>query len=392
MNRNRSTSLIATAAAAVMTLLLAGCGGGADSSDSEGSYQWGVNAELSGPLAFYGESLQAGVQAYVDQVNEDGGIDGHKISLTSLDNAGDASRSATNATQLATSKKVNAMFGFVLSANCAAATPVIERHKVPLACLSVAEQSDYVYSLGPNSTTAAGALLSATKEVTGKDNPKAALLHLNTLTVAELAKQTKAQASDAGVDLVEVQEIDVAATDTSAQVSKVVAAKPEVIVVSHFGPGFLSILKAVRAAGLDVPVVWMDGTGNLTTLEESTDDNVYAFAVYDLIDPESAEGAAAEFVEAVEPTLEVADALNLNAGYRVMGYMTARAYGEALAACGYPCSGEDLKKELDSQEVDFEGLVDGFSYDNELHYPYPDWHLFKIEGTSYEPVTTFEAQ
>ncbi|UMG91306.1 ABC transporter substrate-binding protein [Nocardioides sp. TF02-7] len=352
----------------------------------------GVNAELSGPLAFYGESLQQGVQAYVDTVNDDGGIDGHPIELTSLDNAGDAARSATNATQLATSEGVNAMFGFVLSANCSSATPVVERHRVPLACLSVAEPNDYVYSLGPNNTSAAGALLEAAKELSGTDTPSTALVHLNTLTVLAMVDEIEAQAGDAGVDLTTVQELDIAATDVSAQVAKVVQADPDVVIVSNFGPGFLSVLEGLRSSRLDVPVIWVDGTGNLTSLQESDDDNVYAFTTYELVDPESAEGAAAEYVEAVEPLLEATDAVTLNAGYTVMGYLTARAFGEALASCGHPCSGEDLKTELDAQEVDFDGLVDGFAYSEDGHYPYPDWHLFKVVGTEYEQVASFESQ
>ncbi|WP_370615342.1 ABC transporter substrate-binding protein [Mumia sp. Pv 4-285] len=391
-------SMHVTRAKVVLTSLalaaaVAACGGGGGDSaegDADGPYKWGINAELSGPVSFYGESLQAGVKAYVDQANADGGVDGHEIEVTALDNAGDSSRSATNATQLATSDQVNAMFGFVLSANCSAATPVVERYKVPLACLSVAEPNDYVYNLGPNSTRMAGALLGASKEVSGKENPKAALVHLNTLTVLALADAVKEKAGDAGVDLVTSQELDLAATDVSPQVAKVVAAKPDVVIVSNFGPGFLAVLKAVRAAGLDVPVVWADGTGNLTSLEESTDENVYAMSAYELVDPDNATGAAADYIEAISPTLDEVNAVTLNAGYTAMGYITANAYGQGLAKCGYPCSGEDLGKVLDTEEFDLEGLVSGFSYEDG-HYPYPDWYLYKVVGPSYEKVGTYEA-
>ncbi|MGH1565297.1 ABC transporter substrate-binding protein [Mumia sp. DW29H23] len=388
------TRVTAVVASFVLAAAVAGCGGGdgggAAQGDADGPYKWGINAELSGPVAFYGESLQAGVQAYVDQANADGGIDGHKIEVTSLDNAGDSSRSATNATQLATSDQVNAIFGFVLSANCSAATPVVERYKVPLACLSVAEPNDYVYNLGPNSTRMAGALLGAAKEVSGKEDPKAALVHLNTLTVLALADAVKEQAEGAGVDLVTSQELDLAATDVSPQVAKVVAAKPDVIIVSNFGPGFLAVLKAVRSAGLDVPVVWADGTGNLTSLEESTDENVYAMTAYELVDPDNATGAAADYIEAISPSLDTVDAVTLNAGYTAMAYITANAFGQALGSCGYPCGGEDLAEVLSTEDFDLEGLVSGFSY-KDGHYPFPDWYLYKVVGPKYEKVSTFDA-
>lgn len=391
MKTTHGTRAKAILASLAVAATVAACGGGdgGEGGDAGESYKWGINAELSGSVSFYGESLQAGVQAYVDQVNAGGGIDGHKIEVTALDNAGDSSRSATNATQLATSSEINAMFGFVLSANCSAATSVVERYKVPLACLSVAEGSDYVYNLGPNSTRMAGALLGAAKEVSGKDNPKAALVHLNTLTVLALADAVQEQADDAGVDLVTSQQLDLAATDVSPQVAKVVAAKPDVVIVSNFGPGFLAVLKAVRAAGLDVPVIWADGTGNLTSLEESTDENVYAMTAYELVDPDNATGAAADYIEAISPTLDEVTPVTLNAGYTAMGYVTASAYGQALEACGYPCPGEDLRKALDAEEFDLEGLVSGFSYEDG-HYPYLDWYLYQVVGPKYEKVGTFD--
>ncbi|SKB06192.1 ABC transporter substrate-binding protein [Aeromicrobium choanae] len=375
-----SFALAATAAA---------CGGGDDAAAGDDKHAWGINAELSGNVAFYGESLQAGVKAYVDQVNKDGGIDGHEIDLTSVDNAGDSSRSATNATQLITSDEVSAMFGFVLSANCSAATPVVERYTVPLACLSVAESSDYVYNLGPNSARMGGALLEAAKEVSGKDAPKAALVHLNTLTVLALAEAIKEQADGAGVDLVTSQELDLAATDVSPQVAKVVASKPDVVIVSNFGPGFLAVLKAVRSAGLDVPVVWADGTGNLTSLEESTDENVYAMTAYELVDPDNATGVAVDYIDAISPTLKEVNAVTLNAGYTAMAYITANAFGQATKECGHPCSGKDLAKVLSTETFDMEGLVSDFSYEGD-HYPFSDWYLYQVTGPKYEKVSSFD--
>ncbi|MET0736597.1 MAG: ABC transporter substrate-binding protein [Microbacterium sp.] len=394
MKRSRLTAVAAAIASLSVVVVLSGCGGASPEPAESGSantdpYQWGINAELSGNVSFYGKSLEAGIQAYVDEVNADGGIDGHPIELTALDNAGDAARSTTNATQLATADGVTAMFGFVLSANCSAATPIVERNKVPLACLSVAEPNDYVFSLGPNSTLMGGALLEATKTVTGEDEPKVALLHVNTLTVTALAEAIQEQAADAGVDLVESQEVDLAATDSSAQIAKIVASQPDAVIISNFGPGFLAGLKGLRAAGLDVPVVWADGTGNLSSLAESTDENVYAMTAYQLVQADASSGAEGAYLEAVGPTLDPVDALTLNTGYTAMAYMTARAFGDATRECGYPCTGEQLQEILSTFSTDMESMVADFSYDNDRHYPYSNWYLYHVVGTEYDEVEMF---
>ena len=249
----------AAAVALAGTLVLSACGGSDSANNSSDSssggsdtpIQWGVNAELSGPLSFYGASIAAGVQAYVDQANAAGGLDGHKIELTTVDNAGDQSRSAANATQLVTANKVTAIFGESLSTNCAAAQPIAERYKVPLACLSVAQGSPYVFSLGPNNGRAASAMLKAAKTVTGESRDiNAAVFMLTTLTDQQLKKDIQDQAKGEGVNIVTSQDADVTATDVSSQIAQIVAAKPDVVLISATGPGFVTALKGARAAGL----------------------------------------------------------------------------------------------------------------------------------------------
>lgn len=395
MNAFRSRRLLSLVATGVLAVSLAACGGddGGDDSSAggDGAYQWGINAELSGVTAYYGEGMEAGIQSYIDEVNADGGIDGHKIELTTLDNAADASRSATNTTQLATAEAVSAIFGFVLSANCSAATPIAERYQVPLACMSLAEPNGYAYNLGADNVRAAGAMLEAAKEITGNEAPSAAVVHINTLTSVGLGDSIEEQAAEAGVDIATRQEIDIAASDPSAQVAKVVGADPDVVLISNTGPGFLSVLKGVRNAGIDAPFVWVDGTGNLPSLAESTDKDVYALTIYKVVDPANAEGAAAEFLEASKGKLGGDDILNLNGAYSVPAYMTARLFGAAMEECGYPCSGEQLKEQLDQTSISLDGLEENFGFDGEDHYPYPNWHLYRISGQSVEFVNTYES-
>lgn len=399
MTAKRSTTLMSLAAAGALSLALAGCGSsnssstssGSSGGSSSGSYQWGINAELSGVVSYYGLGIQQGVKAYVDQVNAAGGINGHQIKLTALDNAADASRSAANMTQLATASKVNAVFGNALSADCSAETPVAERYKVTLACLSVAQKSPYVYSLGADNPRASDAMLQAAKQVTGKSNPRAALAYINTLTTEALAKDIQAGASAAGVQIVTAQEMDIAATDVSTQVAKIVASKPDVVLISDTGPGFLSVLKGVRAAGVNAPFVWVDGTGNLPSLATSTDKNIYAMSVYQLVSPNSTGAAAQSYVKAISPTLKTVNSATLNGGEAAVAYMTASAYGAALKACGYPCSGEQLKAQLDKTTVNLAGMEPNFSYTVDNHYPYPQWYMYHVVGTKYTLTKAFPA-
>lgn len=395
MSIRRGTSAAAVTLAGA--LLLSACGsdsGGASSGSGGGSKEpivWGINAEMSGPLALYGNTMAAGVQAYINEINGAGGIDGRKIELQKLDNAGDQSRAAANATQLASADHVSAMYGMALGADCAAAQPVVERYKVPLACLSAAVSSPYVFSLGPNNGLAYSAALQAAKKVTGKDKPSVAVLIPSTLTGSQLKSGLEANAEKAGVTMATVQGVDVTAADVSAQVSALVASHPDVMLVSHTGPGFLSVLRGVRAAGSQVPLIWVDGTANLQSIAESQDQGVYAMAVHQRVDPASAQGAAAEFVKAITPAVDgKPTAQDVNAGDYVMAYSTARAFGEAEKECG-GCSGAKFQAQLEKTSIKLPGILPTFGYDGSNHYPYKNWFIYKVVGTQTQLVTTLNA-
>jgi branched-chain amino acid transport system substrate-binding protein len=393
-------SVRALAVLACVGIAVAGCsssgssaGGGSTSSSSSsgGAYNWGIDGENSGQLAYYGLSITAGVKAYVDQVNAAGGINGHKIALTVLDNGGEQSQAATDATQLATSTNVDAIFGGVLSADCSAMAPVADRYKIPLGCLSVDQQNPYVYNLGAANQTAASPLLAAAKKVTGKSNPKAAFVYINTLTDIALAKSMGPAAKAAGVDLVTSQELNIAATDVSNAVTQVEDSHPDVMIITHTGPGMLMVLKGIRAAGLNVPVVWLDGTGNLPTLATSTDKNVYPMDITLVPAPTSTGQAAKDFVTGISPTVKGAPTtMTLNAGEAVPGYATAQLFGAALKKCGYPCSGAQLNSALQSTQVQLPGLVSGtFGYTTSNHYPYTSWYLLHQVGSNVSVVESF---
>jgi branched-chain amino acid transport system substrate-binding protein len=390
--RQRLFRVLTVGVGAILALAACGTSNNNTTTDTGGTYKWGLDVELSGALSFYGQSIADGVKAYVEQVNASGGINGHQIELTSLDDAGDQSRAAANATQLATVNNVNAIFGHTLSANCAAAQPIAERNKIPMACLSIASASPWLYALGPDNTRAADALFASGKKISGKANPKAAFVYLNTLTDIALSKSVAAKASGAGVTVATSQQLDLTKPDVSAQVAEVVRSAPDVVFISTTGPSMLNVLKGVRAGGVTAPFIWVDGTSNLASLAQSTDEGVYAFNVWQLADPASTESGAKDFITAITPKLkDGVSASTLNSGELVSGYVTARAFGTALKTCGYPCSGEKLKGELDKVNLAVPGLVPTFAYTASDHYPYRNWYVYHVVGTKTTLTDTLPA-
>ncbi|OYU43979.1 MAG: ABC transporter substrate-binding protein, partial [Burkholderiales bacterium PBB4] len=81
--------------------------------------------DLSGPLAGYGKQARNGMQLAVEEVNEQGGINGRKIKLLIEDAGYDPKRAVLAATKLAQQDKIFMMVGHIGTAQNNAAMPVL---------------------------------------------------------------------------------------------------------------------------------------------------------------------------------------------------------------------------------------------------------------------------
>lgn len=92
----------------------------------------GVNLELTGTVAAYGNAENNGVKLAVQEINKAGGVDGKKIELITKDNKSENAEASTAATNLAIQSQVNAMIGPATSGAVAAASLNAQKTGVPL--------------------------------------------------------------------------------------------------------------------------------------------------------------------------------------------------------------------------------------------------------------------
>ena len=76
--------------------------------------------------------LQQGALAYLDKVNRRGGVNGVKLLLKTLDDAGDPGRLKSNLATLAADGSVLALMGMADGGNCRTAMNVAQEYKLPL--------------------------------------------------------------------------------------------------------------------------------------------------------------------------------------------------------------------------------------------------------------------
>jgi ABC-type branched-subunit amino acid transport system substrate-binding protein len=91
----------------------------------------GQSASLTGPAEELGREMKAGAEAYFSAINDTGGINGRKIKLLSLDDAGVPANTKANTLKLLNDEKVFALFGYTGTHTINPILPLIEKNKVP---------------------------------------------------------------------------------------------------------------------------------------------------------------------------------------------------------------------------------------------------------------------
>lgn len=115
----KTRSLIAVAALAVAGTAFALSQGVTKDEIVLGSIQ-----DLSGPIAGFGKQVRLGMMLRVDEINEQGGINGRKIRLLVEDSAYDPKKAVLAAQKLVNSEKIFAMLGQIGTATNMASMPV----------------------------------------------------------------------------------------------------------------------------------------------------------------------------------------------------------------------------------------------------------------------------
>ncbi|HEX5129499.1 MAG TPA: ABC transporter substrate-binding protein [Usitatibacter sp.] len=91
----------------------------------------GQSVALTGPAQQLGLDMQLGANLYFNKVNAQGGVNGRKIVLKTLDDGYESARAAENTRKLINEEKVFALFGYVGTPTSQASLPIFTEARVP---------------------------------------------------------------------------------------------------------------------------------------------------------------------------------------------------------------------------------------------------------------------
>jgi len=262
--------------AALLSLTaFAGCGQKAATAEGN-AIKIGLNYELSGDVATYGQSLAAGIKLALKEINAAGGVLGKQIEIVEVDNKSSSEEAANVSSKLATRDNVVAILGPATSSNVKGALPPAQENKVPLISASATADDVTLDSNGKVreyvfktcfSDSFQGVTM-ATFAAKDLDFTKAAILMDNSSDYSKgVANNFRTTFASLGGTVVAEEAYQSKDTDFKTLLTTIKASNPDFL----FVPGYYNevglIIKQARELGITVPVLGADGYDSPKLLE-----------------------------------------------------------------------------------------------------------------------------
>lgn len=382
--------LAAGAVVVTMTLAAAACGSSASKSavgangtsatnvKSRGApYKIGFDDALTGKLATYGASFQAGAVAAAKAVNASGDLNGHELQLVAADDQSDPSLAHSNVLTLA-NQGVLAVAGFISSQSASAAAPASLQAGLPVMTVTYTDQTadptrtgKYMFDTDQDPL---GGEVRAAFALGGKlvSGPKRLAILYQTLSTQDAATEAKATdiAKSMGWQIVSKIAYDPTATSWDAEDSQLVSSKPNIVLSLLVSPALNSVVNSLRVAGITVPVIVNKAVG-AATFSTINDADVYGASAWHLLADSAVQGVAAMRAAASAAGEDV------NGTFFETGYVQIEMLAQALKQCAGPCSRDGLLSALNN--------LDGNTLDGLLLGPtsYSPSNHFGVTATGY---------
>jgi branched-chain amino acid transport system substrate-binding protein len=225
----------------------------------------GAILAVTGPAAFLGAPEARTLQMLVDQVNAQGGIQGRKVELVVKDSGASPEKAISFAKQLIDEEKVFAIIGPTTSGETMAIKSIAEQGNTLLLSCAAAEVivqpvAKNVFKTPQKDSYAAVKIFQQLKKL---GLTRVGVLTSNTGFGKAGKEQLEKLAPEHGIQIVVSEVYDKAATDLTAEVTKIKAANVQAIVNWSIEPAQSIVIKNARQLGLAMPIFQSHGFGNV---------------------------------------------------------------------------------------------------------------------------------
>jgi len=225
----------------------------------------GAILSVTGPASFLGAPEAKTLEMQVADVNRKGGILGRKVELIVKDSGASPEKAFSFANQLIEEEKVFAIIGPSTSGETMKIKGLAEEGKTILMSCAAAEVivnpvAKYVFKTPQKDSDAVIMIFQQMKKM---KISKIGVVSSNTGFGGAGKAQIEALAPKHGITIVANEVYDKAASDLTAEVTKLKAANVEAVINWSIEPAQAIVIKNARQIGLKVPIFQSHGFGNI---------------------------------------------------------------------------------------------------------------------------------
>ncbi|WP_022724122.1 ABC transporter substrate-binding protein [Rhodopseudomonas sp. B29] len=220
-----------------------------------------VQATSGGSAALYGVMQKNGAELAIDEINASGKLGDYKLIGIHQDDGGDRGQTVNVFQRLINQEKVAVILGPTLTTSAFAADPIAQKAGVPVIASSntapgVPEIGDYIFRTSPPEAMVFPGVLAYVKK---KFAPKTAAQIYgidDVLMKSAYAVHKKALESE-GIKIVSTETFQKGDVDYSAQLTKIKAANPDILVIGGLAEETANIVRQARQLGIPPSTVIM---------------------------------------------------------------------------------------------------------------------------------------
>ena len=253
---------IAATAVLSLVVLTYSCGGNSSSNANTGPVNIGAIFSLTGAAGVPGTGRLDGVEVAVDDINNAGGILGRKVHLVTEDTASDPVDATTVARQMLATANLQMVTGLTaldypdaLPIFCSANPPIVMFENVADPALDQ-KSYKYCYRAVPSDALEGTAMAYAASQLGYKT---LALGFTASAESATIQPSIQAAANKLGMSIVTAPQLPTGVPTYDSEVSQIIQAKPDAIVVSLLPSEASTFFKSLeRLGGSNIPVIGSD--------------------------------------------------------------------------------------------------------------------------------------
>jgi branched-chain amino acid transport system substrate-binding protein len=213
-----------------------------------------VQATSGGSAALYGLMQKNAAELAIEEINASGSLGDFKLVGIHQDDGGDRGQSVNIFQRLINQEKVSVILGPTLTTSAFAADPIAQKAQVPVIASSntapgVPDIGDYIFRTSPPESMVFPGVLAYVKK---KFAPKTAAQIYgidDALMKAAYAVHKKALDTE-GIKIVATETFQKGDVDYSAQLTKIKAANPDILVIGGLAEETANIVRQARQLGI----------------------------------------------------------------------------------------------------------------------------------------------